>query len=318
MPRVLRIKHPLTVQEIETGLLHPDELVRKGWLAIKRASEGWDAAKIGAEIGWSVTWVRTRIRKFNAEGPDGLLDGRRKNGKDFGLSQEQQEQLRTVLNQKPPFYKAPWSGPLVARWLKEYVGVTITDATGITWLRRLGYRPIGRKKVVVKENVEIVSSSAETPPTTDRRESQSLAIGGTRIGPPPDQPGRRAYPSDLTDAEWAVYQEFLKGELTHPGRIYEIREIVNAILYVMRTGCQWRYLPHDFPPYSNVYCTFQRWSRQGIWEQMHEVTRGRLRERRGKESSPSLGIVDTQSVKTTEKGGSADMTERRRWTGANG
>jgi putative transposase len=204
----------------------------------------------------------------------------------------------------------------VARWLKEQENIRISDDTGNKWLHRLGYRlvPRTRKKSTLPEAGQQTPATDVPAPaaSTVRRESTSHAIGGTNLAPPPDLPHRRAYPSDLTDAEWEIYKEFFKKEIEHPSRIYDVREVINATLYVMRTGCQWRYLPHDFPPYNNVFNAFQRWERNGILEKIHEFTRDRLRKKSGREESPSLGIVDTQSVKTTEKGGSADMTERRK------
>lgn len=82
-----------------------------------------------------------------------------------------------------------------------------------------------------------------------------------------------------------------------------MREVVNAIFYVVKTGCQWGMLPHDFPPKGTVYHYFNTWRKQGVWEQMNRVLRERMRQQLGRESSPSAAIMDSQSVKTSEKGG---------------
>jgi putative transposase len=116
--------------------------------------------------------------------------------------------------------------------------------------------------------------------------------------------GRKAYPSDLTDEQWGV----LEAEIPQPlpgGRpaTHERREIVNGILYVLRTGCGWEYLPHDLPPWQTVYDYFQQWQRAGIWEQINAKLTQRSRQQSGRADSPSLVIVDSQSVQTTEKGG---------------
>lgn len=115
---------------------------------------------------------------------------------------------------------------------------------------------------------------------------------------------RRAYPSDVSDAEWAILAEFIP-EARSGGRPAEHsrREIVNAIRYVLRTGCQWRYLPHDFPPMHTVYDYFRQWTDQGVWEQANSALREQHRRREKRHASPSAAIIDSQSVKTTEKGG---------------
>jgi len=121
---------------------------------------------------------------------------------------------------------------------------------------------------------------------------------------------RRRYPSDLNDAQWTILEPLLYPELTHPGRPPRIerRAVVNAILYVLRTGCQWRYLPEGFPHWNTVYWYFKRWRDDGTWERVNDVLRRRLRVQGGREPEPSAAIVDSQSAKTTEKGASAAST----------
>jgi|JI10StandDraft_1071094.scaffolds.fasta_scaffold455607_1 putative transposase len=115
---------------------------------------------------------------------------------------------------------------------------------------------------------------------------------------------RAAYPSDLTDAEWAVLEEFFPTPPPGPKeRKYSRREVVNAIRYKQRTGCQWQYLPHDFPPWKSVSEYFYQWRDDGTWNRAVAKLRESVRVRDGRDAEPSMVLVDSQSVKTTEAGG---------------
>jgi putative transposase len=114
----------------------------------------------------------------------------------------------------------------------------------------------------------------------------------------------RRYPSDLTDDEWDVLEPHLPTpEKRGRPRLHTTREILNAVFYVLKSDCQWRMLPTDFPPLKTVFHYFRRWRIDGIWERMNRVLRQRLREKLGREPEPSAGIVDAQSIKTTGAGG---------------
>ena len=93
---------------------------------------------------------------------------------------------------------------------------------------------------------------------------------------------------------------------------YPRREIVNAIRYVLRTGCSWRMLPHDFPPWRIVFHYFRTWRKDGAWQRANCALHVALRQAEGRQASPSAAIIDSQSVKTTEKGGPAATTLARR------
>ena len=115
---------------------------------------------------------------------------------------------------------------------------------------------------------------------------------------------RKAYPSDLTDSQWQLIQPLVPQPTPNPGaEPHDRREIVNAILYVLRTGVQWRYLPHDLPHWNTVFGYFQAWQGDGTWERIKESLRPKARVASGRGPRAHLAIVDSQSVKTTESGG---------------
>jgi transposase len=129
---------------------------------------------------------------------------------------------------------------------------------------------------------------------------------------------RKAYPSDLREGEWALLEPLVPA--VKPGgrpAIWSRREIVNAILYVVRGGKQWRAMPHDLPPWQTAYGYFRRWRNAGVWEQLHSTLRLQARQRAGREPTPSAAILDSQSVKTSQRGASAAPTRTSRSSGAN-
>jgi transposase len=108
------------------------------------------------------------------------------------------------------------------------------------------------------------------------------------------------YPSDLTDEQWALIEPMVPVRSGGRPAIHPRRRIVEAILYVNRTGCSWRQLPHDFPPWDTVYWYFKRWNRQGITDRIHDALRDATRDAAGRDPMASAGIVDAQSVKAAD------------------
>lgn len=115
--------------------------------------------------------------------------------------------------------------------------------------------------------------------------------------------GKR-YPTDLSDAEWSYLEPHLPAasQRGRP-RVHSYREILNAVFYLLKTGCQWRMLPREFPPFKTVFNYFRQWRLDGTWERINQAIRERLRVRIGRNPEPSAGIVDAQSAKTSGVGG---------------
>jgi transposase len=129
--------------------------------------------------------------------------------------------------------------------------------------------------------------------------------------PPP--PNRKPYPSDLRAGEWALLEPLVPAVKPggRPAR-HSRREIVNAILYVVRGGNQWRAMPHDLPPWQTAFYSFRIWRNDGTWEQIHSAIREQARRGAGREATPSAAILDSQSVKTSQRGARGATTRTSR------
>ena len=135
---------------------------------------------------------------------------------------------------------------------------------------------------------------------------------------------RKAYPSDLTDEQWNLIAPLIprpkSGRRGGRPRTTDMRAVVNGILYLNRSGCAWRLVPHDFPPWPTVHDYYRRWRRDGTWKELHDALRENVRVEAGREASPSAAVVDSQSVKTAapQKGGRMATMQARKSRAASG
>ena len=130
---------------------------------------------------------------------------------------------------------------------------------------------------------------------------------------------RQAYPSDVTDEQWAILAPYMpRAKEGGRERTVDMREIVNGIVYLLVSGGSWRMRPHEFPKWKTVYHYFRTWQKDGTWEQLNSVLREQVRTVAGCDATPSAGSIDSQSVKTSKQGAWAVGMAARKATGANG
>ena len=120
------------------------------------------------------------------------------------------------------------------------------------------------------------------------------------------------YASDVTDGQWQIIEPLIIYRGYCRPRKYKLRQIINGIFYVLRSGCQWRMLPKDFPPWKSVYDHYYRWRLNGTWDRVHDILRDKVRAKAGKSTTPTVAILDSRSVKSAQKGELEVMTEEKK------
>jgi transposase/transposase-like protein len=210
------------------------------------------------------------------------------------------------------------------RFMTRYTGKSVHKSTLADILRRMGLS--GRASLAPTPEVRTSTPAPAPalpakPPRPKRmaaRPAKAEALASQAKAPPRYQQAHRpepaqGYPTDLREAEWQLLQPHFVSRGGRPPE-HPPRLMLNAIFYVLRSGCPWRMLPHDFPPWKSVYTAFRRWTKDGRLSRAHDALRRHLRRRLGRKEDPSALIVDSQSVKTTEKGGLEATTGARRST----
>ncbi len=303
MPRQVKLSPHLTPAELDAAIQSSlDPIQRRRLRAIRRLQDGVAARDVAAEFQKSRAWLSTAIRLYNDGGVDGLRDRRHENsGRPMLLSASQLEQVEQAL-QHPPEEGGRWNGAKLTRWVHKNLAIKVHRTWGAMYLRRKGWtcRPLAPPP---QDHAQQAAQQQRTEhePKAAPFSSASRAPSGLPFAKTP-------YPSDLTDEQWAILETLLPAR----NSATSLRRVVDAVLYVLRTGCPWDYLPRDFPPLGTVKTIFYEWVERGVWPEVVAVLRERWRVRVGRDVCPSLGLIDSQSVKTCEKGGLEVTMEERK------
>jgi putative transposase len=281
---------------------------RRRWEIIEQALKApRKAEEIAKTVGVSVATVHQVMSAYNRGGVAAIetagYGGRRR--EHLTLSQE-----RAFLQ---PFAARVAQGQRVRvaqiqQAYEEVVNQSVAPSTISRLLNRHGWRLHG-----------VGSRPAPLPPSTSAQEDPTPMRACQKPAVPPKGKRERAaersqgYPSDLTEQEWAILEPLIPP--AKPGgrpRSVDMRHVLNAILYVDRTGWKFRALPHDFPPWSTVWTYFRNWRNDGTWERIHTALREQVRLKQGREPTPSAAIIDSQALKTREIGGFAATTAAKK------
>jgi transposase len=273
---------------------------RRRWEIIYQALRAPRKAEdIARTVGVSVTTVRRVIATYKQAGVAAIETAGKGGRRHQYLTLEQE---RAFLQ---PFMARAARGERVTaaeiqRAFEEETKQPVVLSSIYRLLDRHGWRQRG------------AAAASAHPPKSKPTSSNTVSVPERRE-PSPPKGKLQGYPSDLTEQEWTILEPLIPKAL--PGgrsRTTDMRALINAILYLDRTGGQWRALPHEYPPWSTVWSYFRRWRNDGTWERMHTALREAVRVKQGREPTPSAAIIDSQSVKTSQKGGFAASTEGKR------
>lgn len=217
----------------------------------------------------------------------------RHRGRPPKLSQEQLERVRELVREHPNA-----TIDELRQGLHRRTGVQISRLTMYRSLQRAGLQRPKRSGPPAQPQPLAGHNSASPPPGPPK---PLMRYGYTARHRDPGSATR--YPGGLTDAEWELVQDLFPSPTGGKPPKYPRRLVVDACCYVLRSGCPWRMLPKDFPPWQNVYAHFRRWTAKGLFETMHDRLRAQWRQRQGKDPNPTAAVLDTQSIKTSAQGG---------------
>jgi transposase len=311
--RITRAASHLPADEVQRRIQEEERLWRRQrWEIIYQAlTAPRQAEDIAKTVGVSVATVHRVISTYK-QGGVAAIETPGKGGRRHQYLTLEQE--RTLL--QPFLVRAARGEMTTAEEIKPafeaQIGHVVNKSTLYRLLARHGLQHLGAASNLAQGQVN-QPGPKDAGLVRERREQQSSRRFVSRGQAP------RRYPSDLSDQEWAILEALIPP--AKPGgrpRSVDMREVLNALLYVDRTGCQWRALPLDFPPWSTVWTYFRTWRTDGTWQRIHQSLREQVRVKQGREATPSAAIIDSQSVKTSQKGGGAAMTEAKRSKAASG
>lgn len=310
--RVTRAAAHASVEEIEQQMQSETSAWRRRywhiiWLALSARRQ---AEEIAREAGVSPTTVHRALARYRRGGVAAIA-GARKGGRRHAALPLAEEVAFLA-----PFAQRASRGERVR---VEEIQQALHTRLGHSVHRITVERLLVRHGWHWRESVDRQAPRAPevASPAAESQERSLVAERQRRPAPTRSAHAAPRYPSDLSDQEWACLEPLLPPGLAGgKPRTTDLREVLNALFYLDRTGAQWRALPKDFPPWSTVWSYFRQWRTDGTWQRLHTALREQVRVQQGREPTPSAASIDSQSVKTSQKGGGAAMTAARRSRGA--